>query len=106
VQAAASFHGGSLATDRPDSPHLLASRMRAEVYVGVAEIDHTFDRAQQERLRDALSAAGVAHDIEVYAGAKHGFAVTGHLAYDERASETHWRRLTDLFARRLPDSAS
>ncbi len=101
VDAAASLHGGSLATDRPDSPHLTASRIRAEVYIGVAEIDHTFDRAQQARLDDALSAAHVSHVIEVYEGARHGFAVTGHLAYDEQASERHWRRITDLFARRL-----
>jgi carboxymethylenebutenolidase len=101
VQAAASLHGGSLATDRPDSPHLLATRMRAELYVGVAEIDHTFDQAQQSRLAEALSAAGVTHAIEVYRGAKHGFAVNGHLAYDQLASEQHWRRITDLFSRRL-----
>jgi carboxymethylenebutenolidase len=106
VEAAASLHGGSLATDRPDSPHLLAGQMRAEVYVGVAEIDHTFDRAQQDRLAGALSAAGVTHAIEVYPGARHGFAVTGHLAYDQLASEQHWRRITDLFARRLRADAS
>jgi carboxymethylenebutenolidase len=106
VEAAASLHGGSLATDRADSPHLLARQMRAEVYVGVAEIDHTFDRAQQDRLAGALSAAGVTHAIEVYPGARHGFAVTGHLAYDQLAAEQHWRRITELFARRLrADSA-
>ncbi len=106
VEAAASLHGGSLATDRPDSPHRLAGQMRAELYVGVAEIDHTFDRAQQDRLAGALSAAGVTHAIEVFPGARHGFAVTGHLAYDQLASEQHWRRITDLFARRLRADAS
>jgi carboxymethylenebutenolidase len=106
IEAAASLHGGSLATDRPDSPHLLADRIRAEVYVGVAEIDHTFDQAQQDRLAAALSAAGVTHEIEVYKGARHGFAVTGHLAYDQPASERHWRRIIDLFGRRLNAAAS
>lgn len=101
VGAAAIFHGGSLATDRPDSPHLLADRMRARVYVGVAEIDHTFDRAQQARLEEALTRAGVRYTLDVYAGAKHGFAVTGHLAYDETASERHWGRVVETFGAAL-----
>jgi carboxymethylenebutenolidase len=97
VAAAASFHGGSLATDRPDSPHLLAPRIRARLYIGVAEIDHTFDRAQQARLDDALTRAGVRYTLEVYQGAKHGFAVTGHLVYDKAASERHWDEVFRLF---------
>jgi carboxymethylenebutenolidase len=48
-----------------------------------------------------MAAAGVTHTIEVYPGARHGFAVTGHLAYDQLASEQHWRRIIELFARRL-----
>jgi carboxymethylenebutenolidase len=96
VAAAASFHGGSLATAKPDSAHLLAPRMRARVYVGVAEIDQSFDAAQRERLERALADAGVDHEVEVYAGARHGFAVTGHLVYDRAASERHWERLVGL----------
>lgn len=101
IAAAASFHGGSLATDRPDSPHLLAPTMRGRLYVGVAEIDPSFPREQQERLEHALSAAGVDYTIEVYGQAKHGFAVTGHLVYDRDASERHWTRLLELFAETL-----
>jgi carboxymethylenebutenolidase len=101
VAAAASFHGGSLATDKPHSPHLLAPRMRAEVYVGVAEFDQSFGADQLRRLDAALTEAGVRHTIEVYAGAKHGFAVTGHLVYDRDASERHWLRLVDLLRRTL-----
>jgi carboxymethylenebutenolidase len=96
VAVAASFHGGSLATDKPDSAHLLASRMRAKVYVGVAELDPSFSREQQERLDRALAAAGVDYTLETYAGARHGFAVTGHLVYDREASERHWQRLLAL----------
>ena len=96
VVAAASFHGGSLATDKPDSPHTLAGRMRARVYIGAAEIDPTFPADQRERLDRALREAGVDYTIETYAGAKHGFAVTGHLVYDRDASERHWTRLVDL----------
>jgi carboxymethylenebutenolidase len=94
---AASFHGGSLATEKPDSPHRLAGRMRARVYVGAAEVDASFPREQQERLDQALTEAGVAHTIETYPNAKHGFAVTGHLAYDQKSSELHWQRLLQLF---------
>ena len=96
VGAAASFHGGSLATEKPDSPHLLADRIQAKVYIGAAEIDPSFPTDQQERLAQALAGAGVDYRLEVYEGAKHGFAVTGHLVYDRDASERHWDRLLAL----------
>jgi carboxymethylenebutenolidase len=101
VAAAASFHGGSLATDKPDSAHRLAPRMRARVYVGVAEIDPSFPPEQQHRLETALSDGGVDYTIETYKGAKHGFAVTGHLVYDRDSSERHWQRLLHLFKETL-----
>lgn len=101
MAAAASFHGGSLATDKPDSPHRLASKMRGRLYVGVAEIDPSFPREQQDRLEKALSEAGVDYTLEVYGQAKHGFAVTGHPVYDRDASERHWTRLLALFAETL-----
>ena len=93
IVAAASFHGGSLATDKPDSPHLLAPKMRARVHVGVAAIDPTFDDAQRQRLAEAFDAAGTSYAIEVYEGARHGFAVNEHLAYDRDAAERHWDTL-------------
>lgn len=96
VTVAASFHGGSLATDRPDSPHLLAPQMRARVYVGAGGLDPTFPDEQRQRLEKALAEAGVAYTIETYENAKHGFAVNGHLAYDEQAAERHWDRLLRL----------
>lgn len=96
VTAAASFHGGSLATARADSPHLLAHRIRAKVYVGVAAVDPSFTSEQQERLEQALAQAGVDYTLETYEGARHGFAVTGHLVYDRDASERHWQRLGAL----------
>ena len=104
VAAAASFHGGSLATDKPDSAHLLAERMRSRIYVGVAEIDPSFTQEQHRRLEEALSRARVDYTIETYKGAKHGFAVTGHPVYDRDASERHWRRLLDLLRETLPRS--
>lgn len=101
VAVAASFHGGSLATDKPDSPHTFAPRIRAKVYIGAAEIDATFPPEQQERLRRAFDEAGVDYRLEVYPGAKHGFAVTGHLVYDREASERHWKTLAELLDERL-----
>jgi carboxymethylenebutenolidase len=99
--AAAIFHAGGLATDSPDSPHRLAPAIRARVHVGAAEIDPSFPPEQQARLGRALTEAGVTHEIEVHPGARHGFAVTGHVVYDHEASERHWTRLLQLFEAEL-----
>lgn len=101
IVAAASIHGGSLATDKPDSPHTLARLMRAKIYVGAAEIDPSFPDEQKVRLERALTEAGVDYALETYAGAKHGFAVIGHLVYDHDAAERHWVALQLLFAETL-----
>lgn len=96
IAVAASFHGGSLATDKADSPHRLAPKMRARVYIGAAEIDASFPPEQQVRLGQALSDAGVQHTIEIYPKAKHGFAMNGHIVYDRDSAELHWQRLVAL----------
>jgi carboxymethylenebutenolidase len=101
VVSAASFHGAALATGKSDSPHRLASKMRGTLYVGVAGIDPGFPKEQQERLEAALREGGVDYTLETYEGAKHGFAVTGHMVYDRDASERHWSTLLDLFKRTL-----
>ena len=102
VRAAASFHGGALATDKPDSPHRLAPRVRASLYFGVADADRSCPPEQQGALAAALGAAGVAYRIELYQGKKHGFAVADHTgAYDRDAAERHWRRLESFFAETL-----
>jgi carboxymethylenebutenolidase len=98
VGAAASFHGGALGTDRPDSPHLVASKMRAKVYIGVAGIDPMFSDEQRERISAALTQAGVDHRLEVYSDVRHGFTVTGHPVYDAAGSERHWREMLTLFS--------
>lgn len=97
VKAAASFHGGRLATDAPDSPHRLAGPMKARIYVGVAGDDDYFDGAEEGRLAQALYDAKVDHTIETYAGARHGFAVTDMPVYDRAASERHFSRTLALF---------
>jgi carboxymethylenebutenolidase len=97
IVAAAAFHGGRLATDAPDSPHLLAPKMKAKVYVAGADEDAGFPPEQADRLRDALNAAGVANTVEIYAGAKHGYAPPDMPVYDEAAAERHWREMLALF---------
>lgn len=101
VAAAASFHGGGLVSDTADSPHLLAHRMNATVYVGGAENDASFTTDHAEQLDKALTAAGVRHTIEWYQGA-HGFAVPDNAPYDTAAAERHWEAMAEVFAAALP----
>lgn len=101
VGAAASFHGGGLVSDGADSPHLLADRIAATVYVGGAENDASFTAAHAEQLEKALTAAGVAHTIEWYS-AGHGFAVPDNPPYDAAADERHWAAMTQTFSEALP----
>jgi carboxymethylenebutenolidase len=100
VAAAASFHGGGLVSDTADSPHLLADRMTATVYVGGAENDASFTTDHAEQLDKALTAAGVRHTIEWYAAA-HGFAVPDNAPYDAAAAQRHWEAMTELFGSAL-----
>jgi len=101
VVAAGSFHGARLATDAPDSPHLLAPKMKGEVYVGVSEIDPYLVEGETDRLDGALKQAGANAKVEIYPGVHHGFAVPGLPIYDRDASERHWDRLLGLYKRNL-----
>jgi carboxymethylenebutenolidase len=99
--AIASFHGGNLATDKPDSPHLFLSKVTGEVYVAGAIEDQSFPDEQKARLEEALTVAGIDHVVETYEGAKHGFAVPDLPVYNEAAAERHWNATFDLFRDRL-----
>jgi carboxymethylenebutenolidase len=101
VAAAASLHGGRLATDQPDSPHLLAPKMRASIYVGIAGIDPHFTPEEKQRLESALQSAEVKHAVEIYPDVKHGFAVNDTPAYDRAAVERHWQQILKLFGDNL-----
>jgi len=101
IAAAASFHGGNLATDSAVSPHLLAPRMKARVYVAGADRDGSYPPEMAERLEKALSDAGVDHRCEIYSGALHGWTMADFPIYDEPAAERHWRELFALFAATL-----
>ncbi|MET7486885.1 dienelactone hydrolase family protein [Streptomyces sp. NPDC005538] len=99
VAAVAGFHGGRLATDEPDSPHLAAEHITAEVYFGHADQDHSLPEEQIKRFEDALTAAGVRHRCEVYPGAEHGYTQADTSSYDAAADERHWAALLDLLKR-------
>ncbi|HXC54693.1 MAG TPA: dienelactone hydrolase family protein [Rhizomicrobium sp.] len=101
IVAAAGFHGGRLATDAPDSPHLLAPKIKARVYVGGADEDAGFPPEQADRLRAALDAAGVENTVEIYQGARHGYAPPDMPVYNEAAAERHWREMLKLFGATL-----
>ncbi|MEU0208324.1 dienelactone hydrolase family protein [Streptomyces canus] len=101
IAAAAGFHGARLATDAPDSPHLLAGHITAELYFGHADQDSTNPADQIARLEKALTEAGVEHRSEVYEGARHGFTQADTAMYGAEPTERHWTALLDLFARRL-----
>jgi len=96
IVATASYHGGRLATDSPDSPHLLAPKIKSRVYVAGAIEDSSFPDDMKERLRDALVKGGVVHEIETYQ-AKHGWVLRDTLAYDAEAAERHWQTMIALF---------
>lgn len=100
VAAAASFHGGGLATDNPESPHLMADQIQAAIYVAGAQNDGSFTPEQAEQLDKALTAAGVEHTIETYP-AEHGFAVPDNAPYDADAAERHWTAMRDFFGAKL-----
>jgi carboxymethylenebutenolidase len=95
IAAAASYHGGGLANDTQTSPHLLAPKMTAKVYVAGAIEDANFDDTQKQRLIDALAEAGVDHLVETYP-AKHGWVPSDMPAHDAAEAEHHWRTLIPL----------
>jgi carboxymethylenebutenolidase len=101
VAAAASFHGGGLATEDEDSPHLAAMHAGGELYIGHADNDRSMPPEQMARLTQALAEAHVRHTAELYVGALHGWTQTDTPVYDEAAAERHWARLTELFGRVL-----
>ncbi|MGO9872809.1 MAG: dienelactone hydrolase family protein [Acidimicrobiia bacterium] len=98
IAAAASFHGGNLATDAELSPHRLASAIAARVYVAGADHDNSYPPEMATRLELALSDAGVDHRCEIYPEALHGWTMADFPVYNEPAAERHWDELVALFA--------
>jgi carboxymethylenebutenolidase len=96
IVASASYHGGRLATDAADSPHLLAPRIKSRVYIAGAIEDQSFPDDMKNRLEEALTQAHIDHKIETYP-AKHGWVFRDMPVYDAAASERHWQTLLALF---------
>ena len=96
----ASIHGANMVTDKPDSPHRMAPKIRCESYFACAEIDKWAPPADVEKLQAALREAGTPHRLEWYPGVEHGFVfpLRPH-AYERAAAERHWERLLNLFER-------
>lgn len=98
IAAAASFHAGNLATEAPDSPHLLLGTIKAKLYIAHADNDQSMPAEQIERLRDALKKSGHGDvEAEVYKDAVHGFTMADLPAYNEAACKRHWEKLFKLF---------
>lgn len=101
VGAGASFHGGGLATDKPTSAHLLIPKMKARFLIAVAEDDDQKNPEEKETVRTAFAAAGLPAEIEVYAGAKHGWCPPDSKVYNEAQAERAWARMLVLFKNAL-----
>lgn len=104
IVAAASYHGGGLATDAPDSPHLLAPAMRARLYIAGADRDPLFPDAMKARLEQALRDANVDYVLETYEGQRHGFAPPDTPVHTDVAGQRHWASLLRLLASTLGSS--
>jgi len=101
IGAAASFHGGGLATDATDSPHLLIPEMSAQFLIAIAENDDMSDPEAKNTLRESFNTAGLDAEIEVYAGAQHGWCPPDSAVYHDEQAERAWSRLLVLFERAL-----
>jgi carboxymethylenebutenolidase len=103
VGAGASFHGGGLVTAQPDSPHLLAPKIKARMYFGVAASDDARQPDAKDKLKEAFAAAKVPAEIEVYAGTQHGWCVpdmpmqNGAPIYNKADAERAWGKLLALY---------
>jgi carboxymethylenebutenolidase len=107
IGAGASFHGGGLVTDKPDSPHLLVPKIKARYYFGIAANDDERQPDAKTKLEEAFRAAKVPAKIEVYAGTLHGWCVKDmpvqgeRAVYNEAQAERAWGELTSLYKQAL-----
>ncbi len=105
IGAGASFHGGGLVTDKPDSPHLLVAKIKAQYYFGIAANDDEKQPDAKTQLDAAFHSAKLPAKIEVYAGCLHGWCVkdmplqAGKPIYNEPQAERAWGELQALYKR-------
>ena len=97
IGAGASFHGGGLVTDKPESPHLLIPKMKAHYLIAIAESDDKRQPEAKDVLRDAFAKAKLPAEIEVYAGTIHGWCPIDSKVYNHDQAEKAWGRMLVLF---------
>ena len=100
IGAGATFHGGGLVTNQPDSPHLLIPTMKAQFLCCVAENDDQREPESKNVLKATFGKAGLPAEVEVY-GAAHGWCVPDSAVYNEAQAEKAWSRLLALFGKAL-----
>jgi carboxymethylenebutenolidase len=101
IGAGATFHGGGLVTDKPDSPHLLIARMKAHFLIAIAENDDKREPQVKVVLRDEFAKAHLPAEIEVYAGTLHGWCPPDGQVYNHDQAEKAWSRLLALLSTSL-----
>lgn len=101
VGAGASFHGGGLVTDKPDSPHLLVPKMKASYLFAIAANDDEKQPDAKNVLRETFEKAKLPAEIEVYEGTMHGWCPPDSQVYNEEKAEKAWSRLLALFGKAL-----
>jgi carboxymethylenebutenolidase len=101
IGAGASFHGGRLVTDKPDSPHLLVPKMKARFLIAIAESDDQREPEAKTVLREAFAKAKLPAEIEVYSGTIHGWCPIDAKVYNREQAEKAWSRMLALFGTAL-----
>ena len=101
VGAVASFHGGGLVTPNPDSPLTQAAATKAQFLVAIAENDDQRSPTEKDVLKDTFAKAGLTAEVEVYAGAAHGWCPPDSRVYNEPQAEKAWARLLALYTKAL-----
>jgi carboxymethylenebutenolidase len=101
VGAVASFHGGGLVTDMPNSPHLLVAKTKAQLLIAIAENDDMRSPNEKNVLRDTFAAVKLPAEIEVYAGAAHGWCPPDSQVHNQPQAEKAWSRLLALYEKAL-----
>ena len=101
VGAVASFHGGGLVNETPSSPHLQASKTKAQFLIAIAENDDQRAPKDKDVMKDTFAKAGLPAEIEVYAGAAHGWCPPDSNVYNEPQAEKAWTRLLALYGKAL-----
>jgi carboxymethylenebutenolidase len=101
IGAVATFHGGGLVTQAPNSPHLQAAKSKAQFLICIADNDDQRSPTDKTAMKDTFAAAKLTADIEVYTGAAHGWCPPDSGVYNEPAAEKAWGKLLALYGKAL-----